>query len=69
MTEADALDEGRTGESHIQVEQQEFEVWWRQHPEGLIYALVRSKAEAGRVFEPGPKSTVVSLVYDERRRG
>lgn len=56
------------GECRVQGNGQVYEIWWQKHPEGLVYALVRTEVEAGRALEPGAKTAVAYLVYDTVRK-
>ena len=53
-----------SGECHARVKGKVFEIWWQKHPEGLVYALVRTEVTVGRALEPGAKTAVTYLVYD-----
>lgn len=63
------------GEAEIDMDGWEYRMWWKIHPEELVYACieaVHAEAEDERPGErrhPIGRNAVVMLVYDLRRRG
>ncbi len=61
-----------SGEEHVRLEGWDFEIWWQQHPDELMY--VASQAMTDDTVNDGPerkhpigRNVVVNLVYDQRR--
>lgn len=63
------------GEVEHEADGWHFRMWWREHPEELVYASIQAlRSDAGRTDAGDPRHPVgravaVNLVYDRRREG
>ncbi len=64
---------GVDGETHIERDGWEYEIWWQNHPAGLVYvsiqALAEEQASGPARQHPMGRNVVVNLVYDRDRQG
>lgn len=62
-----------SGESHLTMDDWDYDIWWQLHPVGLLYASIqalRDDPAAGPERQhPVGRNVVVNLVYDQRRAG
>lgn len=61
-----------SGEEHVRLEGWDFEIWWQQHPDDLMYVAIQAMSDDLVVNGPERKhpigrNVVVNLVYDQRR--
>ncbi len=63
----------QSGETHLTMDDWEYDVWWQVHPAGLVYVSIqalRGDPAAGPERQhPVGRNVVVNLVYDQRRAG
>lgn len=64
---------GVDGETHIERDGWEYEIWWQNHSAGLVYvsiqALSEEQASGPARQHPMGRNVVVNLVYDRDRQG
>lgn len=73
--EIDPRDESReSGEAHLEVGGWEYQMWWQEHPAGLVYASIQAlqadsvgRSGSARTHPVG-RAVTVNLVYDRRRQ-
>ena len=63
-----------SGEEHVQLGDWEYDIWWQQHPVGLIYASIQAMDEDTKTNgperqHPVGRNVVVNLVFDKKRGG
>jgi metal-sulfur cluster biosynthetic enzyme len=61
-----------SGEEHVRLEGWDFEIWWQQHPDELMYVAIQAMSddtvtEGPERKHPIGRNVVVNLVYDQRR--
>ncbi len=61
-----------SGEEHARLEGWDFEIWWQQHPDELMYVAIQAMSddtvtEGPERKHPIGRNVVVNLVYDQRR--
>ncbi len=62
-----------SGESHVTLGEWEYDIWWQEHPAGLVYAAIQALRDdtmtSGPQREhPMGRNVVVNIVWDDRRR-
>ncbi|MBT3194811.1 MAG: hypothetical protein HN341_19865 [Verrucomicrobia bacterium] len=60
------------GEEHVRLEGWDFEIWWQQHPDQLMYVAIQAMSDDPVTQGPERKhpigrNVVVNLVYCQRR--
>ncbi len=63
-------------EGYVELGGWEYTMWWKIHPNGLVYASIHALTEEdqdacreGEVAHPIGRATVANLVYDQNRQG
>ena len=61
-----------SGETHVGLQDWDYEIWWQQHPDELMYVAIQAMSDDPVVNGPERKhpigrNVVVNLVYDQRR--
>ena len=62
----------KSGEEHLRLENWDYEIWWQQHPDELMYVAIQAMSDDTVTGGPERKhpigrNVVVNLVYDQRR--
>jgi metal-sulfur cluster biosynthetic enzyme len=61
-----------SGEKHVSLGEWEYDIWWQEHPSGLVYAAIQALHDdtmtTGPQREhPMGRNVVVNIVWDDRR--
>ncbi len=62
----------KSGETHARRGDWDFDIWWQEHPAGLLYVAIQAMrddtvTEGPERQHPMGRNVVVNLVYDQRR--
>lgn len=63
-----------SGESQVRLGDWEYDIWWQEHPAGLVYAAIQALRDDTMTSgpqrpHPTGRNVVVNIVWDDRRGG
>ncbi len=61
-----------SGENHVRLGEWEYDIWWQEHPAGLVYAAIQALHDdtmttGPQRAHPTGRNVVVNIVWDDRR--